>query len=78
MILRQDRFKKRITPMEDERYYLLCPMRKNRARIAVTVCHGRKCIFLTSEGGKLRCGYGRDARTTRYPRVNRIDRDGVV
>jgi hypothetical protein len=63
--------------MDDERFYFLCPLRKNRARIAVTVCHGRKCIFLASEDGKLRCGYG-DKNLPARPRVNRIDRDGVV
>jgi hypothetical protein len=43
---------------EDERYYASCPLRKNRARIPVTVCHKQRCLFLTSENGKQKCGYG--------------------
>jgi len=63
---------------DDERYYLLCPMRKNQSRIAVTVCHQKKCLFLASEGGKLRCAYG-DSRFKigKRPKVSRIDRDGL-
>ena len=43
---------------EDLRYYLECPLRKGHPRIAVTVCHKQKCMFLTSQDGKLGCGYG--------------------
>lgn len=64
--------------MDDERYYLLCPLRKNQARVAVTVCHGKKCIFLASEDGKLRCGYGDKNLPGKRPKINRIERDGVI
>jgi hypothetical protein len=74
--------------MDDERYYFSCPMRKNRARIPVTVCHQKKCLFLASEDGKLRCGYGDQRfkigpptlklwRAGKRPRVSRVDRDGL-
>jgi hypothetical protein len=71
--------------MDDERYYLLCPLRKNQARIAVTVCHQKKCLFLASEGGRLRCGYddpdririGAGKALPKWPKVNRVDRDGL-
>ena len=43
---------------DDLRYYLACPLRKGHPRIAVTVCHKQKCLWLTSDGGKLRCSYG--------------------
>jgi hypothetical protein len=42
---------------EDERYYLVCPLRKNRARVPVTVCEKNQCIFLASKDGKLVCDY---------------------
>lgn len=44
--------------IEDDRYYFPCPLRKGHPRIAVTICHKQKCMFLISEDGKLRCGYG--------------------
>ncbi len=50
---------------EDERYYFPCPKRKNRARIPVTVCHKEKCIYLESEGGKLKCGYPKTVKGKR-------------
>jgi len=62
---------------DDERYYLICPMRKGQSRIAVTVCHQKKCLFLASEGGKLRCAYGDKNLPGKRPRVSRIDRDGL-
>jgi hypothetical protein len=43
---------------EDLRYYLACPLRKGQPRIAVTVCHKQKCLFLGSKDGKPRCTYG--------------------
>ena len=48
-----------ITAMtEDERYYLMCPLRKNVVtRIPVTLCHRNKCFFLISKDGKLVCDY---------------------
>jgi hypothetical protein len=63
--------------MDDERYYFQCPMRKNQSRVAVTVCHGKKCLFLASEGGKLRCGYGDKVLPGKRPPVSRVDRDGL-
>ena len=62
---------------DDERYYFPCPLRKNRARVPVTVCHQKKCLFLASEDGKLRCGYGDKVLPGKMPRVNRVDRDGL-
>jgi hypothetical protein len=73
--------------MDDERYYFQCYMRKDRARIAVTVCHQKRCMFLTSEGGRLRCGYDdplalRLRRSgkglPKWPKVSKIERDGIV
>ena len=58
---------------EDPRYYFECPLRKGRPRIAVTVCHKQKCIFLESEAGKLRCGYIAGNR----PKVNKVERGGI-
>ncbi len=43
--------------MEDERYYIQCPIRKNEAKVPVTVCQKRRCIHLESQDGELRCGY---------------------
>ena len=44
--------------MEDERYYLVCPLRKNvGTRIPVTLCHRDKCMFLISRDGKTACDY---------------------
>ncbi len=63
---------------EDLRYYLSCPLRKGGPRIAVTVCNKQKCIWLTSDGGKLRCGYGDpNASLGNRPRVRKIERDGL-
>ena len=43
---------------EDERYYLVCPLRKNvGTRIPVTLCHRDKCFFLISKDGKFACDY---------------------
>jgi len=43
---------------ENERYYLVCPLRKNvGTRIPVTLCHRDKCFFLISKDGKLACDY---------------------
>lgn len=59
---------------EDERFYFPCPLRKGQPRIAVTVCHGKKCIWLTSEGGKLKCGYA-DPNPTKPPKVKKGEND---
>jgi hypothetical protein len=45
-------------PEEDIRYYFSCPLRKNRARIPVTVCRKQKCMFLGSKDGKPGCSSG--------------------
>jgi len=67
------------SPTEDLRYYLSCPLRKNHARVAVTVCHQKRCLWLTYDGGKLRCGYGDPNLTPgKRPKVKRIARDGVL
>lgn len=77
------------SPTEDLRYYLSCPLRKNHARVSVTVCHQKRCLWLATGigahgGAPLHCGYGdpnlipgkrRDAR--RCARTG-ITRDGVV
>ncbi len=46
---------------EDERYYFPCPLKNvkgtGRPRVPVTVCHKGQCLYLESEGGKLKCGY---------------------
>jgi phage-related protein len=66
-------------PAEDLRYYLSCPLRKNHARIPVTVCHKQKCLWLTSDGGKVKCGYGDpNLKPGKRPKVKKISRDGVV
>jgi len=62
---------------EDLRYYLPCPLRKNRARIPVTVCHKQKCLFLGSKDGKPSCTYGEQNLVSR-PKVNKIERDGII
>jgi hypothetical protein len=46
------------SPYEDERYYLPCPLRKNQARIAVTICDQNKCEFMIKEEKKIRCNFG--------------------
>ena len=67
------------SPTEDLRYYLACPLRKGRPRIAVTVCHKQKCLWLTSDDGKLRCGYeDPNASVGNRPKVKKVSRDGVV
>ena len=69
---------------EDERYYFQCPLRKNHARIPVTVCHKQKCLWLTNEtgpsiGSGFQCGYGDpNASVSNRPRVKKISRDGVI
>jgi hypothetical protein len=65
--------------MDDERYYIQCPLRKNQARIPVTVCHKQRCIFLASKDEKIQCGYGDpNLIPGRRPRVKKIERDGVI
>jgi len=65
--------------MGDQQYYFQCPLRKNHARIAVTVCHQKRCLWLTYDGGKLRCGYGDpNLRPGKRPKVKKISRDGIV
>ncbi len=67
------------SPKEDPRYYLECPLRKGLPRIAVKVCHKQKCLWLTSDGGKTRCGYGDpNLSPGKRPKVKKISRDGVV
>jgi hypothetical protein len=41
---------------EDERYYLPCPLRKNRARVPAIYCINHKCIHMITEHGKVKCG----------------------
>jgi len=60
-----------------ETQYFQCPLRKNHARIPVTICHKQKCIWLATDGGKLRCGYG-DQALPGKPKVKKIERDGVI
>ncbi len=63
----------------DERYYTPCPLRKNRAQIAITVCQKKQCIWLTTEDGKMKCGYGDpNASLGKRPAVNKISRDGAI
>jgi len=65
--------------MGDQQYYFQCPLRKNHARVAVTVCHQQRCIWLATDGGKLRCGYGNTNLTPgKRPKVKKIERDGVL
>jgi len=64
---------------EDFRYYFQCPLRKNHARIPVTVCHKQKCLWLATDGGKTKCGYGDpNASVSHRPKVKKISRDGVL
>ena len=64
---------------DDLRYYLACPLRKGRSRIAVTVCHKQRCLWLTTEDGRTRCGYGDpNATIGNRPKVNKIQRDGAI
>ena len=37
--------------------YLICPLRKDHGKVAVAVCHKKKCIFLASKDGKFVCDY---------------------
>lgn len=69
----------RIAHSEDDfRYYFPCPLRKNHARIPVTVCHKQKCLWLTTDGEKLHCGYGDpNAKLCNRPKVKKIHRDGI-
>jgi hypothetical protein len=61
---------------EDLRYYLSCPLRKGHPRIAVTVCHKQKCLWLTTDGGKMKCGYGDpNASVGNRPKIKKISRD---
>jgi len=77
--LTMTRDERRDTIEEDLRYYLSCPLRKNHARIPVTVCHKQKCIWLTSDDGKVKCGYGDPNLTPgKRPRIKKISRDGVL
>jgi hypothetical protein len=54
------------TMAEDERYYLPCPLRKNQARIPVTVCIKERCIYIESVSGKTICGF--NTGTVKYVR----------
>ncbi len=72
---------------EDERYYVPCPKRKNKARISVTLCFN--CEFATgsAQGAhvEIGCGFpvGRTLKKpwrrkgSNVPRVNKIERDGL-
>ena len=62
---------------EDERYYLPCPQRKDRAKVPLTVCHKKKCMWLASDKGRFRCDYG-DTSKILKKRVSRIEKDGVI
>jgi hypothetical protein len=42
---------------DDLRYYNECPLRKGHPRIAITICHKQKCLWLATDGGKMKCGY---------------------
>ena len=62
---------------EDERFYLSCPLRKNRAKVPLTVCHRKRCMWLASDKGRLRCDYGDPSKILKR-RVARIERDGAI
>jgi hypothetical protein len=57
--------------------YLRCPQHKSQGHVPVGHCHKKQCIFLTSENGELRCGYG-DTTLPKRPKVNKIGRDGAL
>ncbi len=72
---------------EDERFYVVCAKRKNQARIPVVKCFG--CEFATAgaEGVQIEIGCGFPVgrimkkkwrrKGSNYPRVNKIERDGL-
>jgi len=58
---------------ENERLYLVCPLRKNvGTRIPVTLCHRDKCFFLISRDGKAACDYKKTQKMKGKPSYAKV------